>query len=64
MSKINAPLQNQLTPPVSHKRESGNRNHWVPNTDMYQTAESLVIKVELAGMRLQVPAHGDQLRIL
>jgi len=51
MSKINAPLQNQLTSPVSHKRESGNRNHWVPNTDMYLTSEVLVIKVELAGMR-------------
>jgi HSP20 family protein len=51
MNKINAPLQNQLSIPVSHKRESGNRNHWVPNTDMYVTDDLLVIKVELAGMR-------------
>jgi len=51
MSKTNAPLQNQLSIPVSHKRESGHRNHWVPNTDMYVTDDLLVIKVELAGMR-------------
>jgi HSP20 family protein len=25
--------------------------HWVPNTDVYVTEDSLVIKVELAGMR-------------
>lgn len=66
MSKINAPLPNQRTSPVSHKREPGNRNHWVPNTDMYVTEDALVIKVELAGMRredLELSIDQDRLII-
>jgi HSP20 family protein len=51
MIKTNAALQNQVSIPVSHKREPGNLNHWVPNTDMYVTNDLLVIKVELSGMR-------------
>jgi len=35
----------------STKRETVSRNSWVPNTDMFVTDGSLVIKVELAGMK-------------
>src|SRR5579859_6844625 len=40
--------------------------HWAPNTDVYQTDEGLVIKVELAGMRredLELNVEGNCLRI-
>jgi HSP20 family protein len=40
--------------------------HWVPNTDVYETDEGLVIKVELAGMRredLELIIEGNCLRI-
>ena len=40
--------------------------HWVPNTDVYQTDNSLVIKVELAGMKsdsLEITVEGNRLRI-
>ena len=40
--------------------------HWVPNTDVYQTDEGIVIKVELAGMKsdsLEITVEGNRLRI-
>ncbi len=40
--------------------------HWVPNTDVYETEDGLVVKVELAGMRredLELSVEGNQLRI-
>ena len=40
--------------------------HWVPNTDVYVTEESLTIKVELAGMRkedLVLTVEENQLTI-
>jgi len=40
--------------------------HWVPNTDVYATDSSLVIKVELAGMKsdsLEITVEGNRLRI-
>ena len=40
--------------------------HWVPNTDVYATDNSLVIKVELAGMKsdsLEITVEGNRLRI-
>ncbi len=46
--------------------EHGSRAHWAPNTDVYQTDDGLVIKVELAGMRsehLQITVEGNKLRI-
>jgi HSP20 family protein len=47
--------------------DGGSRPHWAPNTDVYQTDEGLVIKVELAGMRsenLQITVEeGNKLRI-
>src|SRR5436190_22391521 len=39
---------------------------WVPNTDMYETENGLVVKVELAGMRsdnLEITVEGNRLRI-
>jgi HSP20 family protein len=41
-------------------------SHWVPNTDVYVTEDSLVIKVELAGMRkedLELTVEGNRLTI-
>jgi HSP20 family protein len=40
--------------------------HWEPNTDVYVTADGLVIKVELAGMKseaLELSIEGNRLRI-
>lgn len=40
--------------------------HWVPNTDVYETDNGLVIKVELAGMRsehLEITVEGNRMRI-
>ena len=42
------------------------RNTWQPNTDVYQTDNGLVVKVELAGMRsdnLELTVEGNRLRI-
>ncbi|HXT10715.1 MAG TPA: Hsp20/alpha crystallin family protein [Candidatus Angelobacter sp.] len=47
-------------------REGSARAHWVPNTDVYDTGNGLVIKVELAGMRsdnLEITIEGNRLRI-
>lgn len=41
-------------------------SHWVPNTDVYVTEDTLVIKVELAGMRkedLALSVEGNRLTI-
>jgi HSP20 family protein len=41
-------------------------SHWVPNTDVYVTDNTLVIKVELAGMRkqdLELTVEGNRLTI-
>src|SRR5258705_5497749 len=40
--------------------------HWIPNTDVYVTEGSMVIKVELAGMRredLELTVEGNRLMI-
>lgn len=47
-------------------RGSATSGHWVPNTDVYQTDEGLVIKVELAGMKadnLEISYEGNRIRI-
>jgi HSP20 family protein len=51
---------------ASSAGEQEARAHWAPNTDVYQTDDGLVIKVELAGMRsdnLQITVEGNKLRI-
>ena len=50
---------------VGGRGETAN-GHWVPNTDVYATDNSLVIKVELAGMKsdsLEITVEGNRLRI-
>ncbi len=47
-------------------RDETASGHWVPNTDVYATDGSLVIKVELAGMKsdsLDITVEGNRLRI-
>jgi len=42
------------------------RAHWVPNTDVYETDNGLVVKVELAGMRsehLEITVDAHRMRI-
>jgi HSP20 family protein len=42
------------------------RASWVPNTDVYETDNGLVVKVELAGMRsehLEITVEGSRMRI-
>src|SRR2546421_5735876 len=54
---------------VKRPQSSGldsSETYWVPNTDVYATEGSLVIKVELAGMRkedLELTVEGNRLRI-
>lgn len=46
--------------------QGSGKAHWVPNTDMYETENGLVIKVELAGMRsdnLEITVEGNRLKI-
>jgi HSP20 family protein len=50
---------------VGGRGETAN-GHWVPNTDVYATGSSLVVKVELAGMKsdsLEITVEGNRLRI-
>ena len=47
--------------------EAPGRAHWVPNTDVYETDNGLVVKVELAGMRsenLEITVEGNRMRIM
>ena len=53
------------TSSVGERKVSGEAS-WVPNTDVYDTDDGLVIKVELAGMRredLELTVDGNSLRI-
>jgi HSP20 family protein len=51
MTKVNVLLHNLQETSMSHKKRTSNSGHWVPNTDVYVTDDTLVIKVELAGMK-------------
>ena len=47
-------------------QEQSARAHWVPNTDVYETDNGLVVKVELAGMRsehLEITVEARRMRI-
>jgi HSP20 family protein len=47
-------------------QEISARAHWVPNTDVYETDNGLVVKVELAGMRsehLEITVEAHRMRI-
>src|SRR5437868_14076961 len=54
-----------VTRSMGSARDSA-KAHWVPNTDVYETDNGLVVKVELAGMRsehLEITVEGNRLRI-
>jgi len=51
---------------MSGRLEPGGETHWIPNTDVYVTEGTLIIKVELAGMRredLELTVEGNRLMI-
>jgi HSP20 family protein len=55
-----------ITRSAGSGRDGSSRAHWVPNTDVYETENGLVVKVELAGMRsehLEITVDGNRLRI-
>ncbi len=63
MYKVNSSLYNWRPGRTGAKSLE---SHWVPNTDVYVTEDSLVIKVELAGMRkedLELTVEGNHLTI-
>ena len=55
-----------MTRSVAGEQDVSARAHWVPNTDVYETDNGLVVKVELAGMRsehLEITVEGHRMRI-
>ena len=65
LSKVSSTSQ-FVKRPQSSGVDSYSETYWVPNTDVYVTEGSLVIKVELAGMRkedLELTVEGNRLKI-
>ena len=65
LSKVSSTTQ-FIKRPQSSGLDSYSETYWVPNTDVYVTEGSLVIKVELAGMRkedLELTVEGNRLKI-
>ena len=65
LSKVSSTSQ-FIKRPQSSGLDSYSETYWVPNTDVYVTEGSLVIKVELAGMRkedLELTVEGNRLKI-
>jgi HSP20 family molecular chaperone IbpA len=63
MCKVNSSL---YTFRETVDRPVGGQTHWIPNTDVYVADGTLVIKVELAGMRredLELTIDGNRLMI-
>src|SRR5512142_606700 len=55
-----------VTRSVAVGQDTSARAHWVPNTDVYETDNGLVVKVELAGMRsehLEITVEAHRMRI-
>lgn len=51
---------------VNRESPSGETAHWVPNTDVYSTEDSVVIKVELAGISkedLDLTVEGNRMTV-
>ncbi|MGO8763885.1 MAG: Hsp20/alpha crystallin family protein [Limisphaerales bacterium] len=47
-------------------RSGSDSGHWVPNTDVYVAGASLVVKIELPGMKsdnLEITVEGNRLRV-
>jgi HSP20 family protein len=64
MCKVNSSLY-YVQKSVSRPSSAG-ETHWIPNTDVYVSEGTLVIKVELAGMRredLELTVEGNRLMI-
>lgn len=65
MCKMNSVLYSARTA-IGLPQKNSDNNHWVPNTDVYVTEGTLVIKVELAGMKreeLELTVQGNRLMI-
>jgi len=65
LSKVSSTSQ-FVKRPQSSGLDSYSDTYWVPNTDVYVTEGSLVVKVELAGMRkedLELTVEGNRLKI-
>ena len=67
MCKVNSSLYYvQKSSIGTSKPASAGETHWIPNTDVFVTEGTLVIKVELAGMRqedLELTVEGNRLMI-
>ena len=64
MCKVNSTLY--LRKPAPGRLEPAGETHWIPNTDVYVTEGTLIIRVELAGMRredLELTVDGNRLMI-
>src|SRR3954469_21854887 len=65
MCKVNSSLYVRKAS-AGGRLESSGETHWIPNTDVYVTEGTLVIKVELSGMRredLELTIEGNRLMI-
>lgn len=65
MCKVNSSLYVQ-NPSRGLRIETTGETHWIPNTDVFVTEGTLVIKVELAGMSredLELTVEGNRLMI-
>jgi HSP20 family protein len=64
MCKVNSSLYVRKT--SAGRLDAAGETHWIPNTDVYVTEGTLIIKVELAGMRredLELSVEGNRLMI-
>jgi HSP20 family protein len=64
MCKVNSSLYYVQKPAT--RPSSAGETHWIPNTDVYVSEGTLVIKVELSGMRredLELTVEGNRLMI-
>src|SRR5207245_9752059 len=65
MCKVNSSLYVRKSS-AGGRLETAGETHWIPNTDVYVTEGTLVIKVELAGMRredLELTVEGSRMMI-
>jgi HSP20 family protein len=64
MCKVNSSLY--YVQKAATRPSSAGETHWIPNTDVYVSEGTLVIKVELSGMRredLELTIEGNRLMI-
>src|SRR5512136_3151378 len=66
MCKVSSSVHFITRSATGSQQGGGFGTHWVPNTDVYETDNGLVVKVELAGMRsehLEITVEGNRMRI-